>query len=184
MKSTRKQRTPGIFVDGPAIRLESHVRCRPATDKDMKPITGTKAWRNLSPLESAHAKNQLSGGNHRYSAAQRFEAGTNYAQIFLIANGAGGRDSTQAMNVAGGNAGYEMPQSQQMAFRALADIEGCMGARDARIIRRICGEGQSVTKAIMEICADYDRAAPTRFRESLDALIEAFGKQRSGKRAA
>lgn len=179
MKPSRKPRTaPKVFVDGPAVLHSGHVQ-----DRVISPAAGApKAWRNLSPLESAHAKNQLSGGNQRYSAAQRFEAGTNYAQIFLIANGAGGRDSTQAMNVAGGTAGYEMPQSQQMAFRALAEIDGCMGARDARIIRRVCGEGNKVTETVMDICADYDRTAPARFREALDALIESFAGQRTGRK--
>lgn len=179
--SARKNRTaPKVFVDGPAVLHPGHVQ-----DRVISPAAGApKAWRNLSPLESAHAKNQLSGGNQRYSAAQRFEAGTNYAQIFLIANGAGGRDSTQAMNVAGGTAGYEMPQSQQMAFRALAEIDGCMGARDARIIRKVCGEGHKPVDAIKEICADYQHTVAARFREALDALIEAFQQGRASHREA
>lgn len=181
MKSTRKPRTaPKVYIDGPAVLHSGHVQ-----DRVISPAAGApKAWRNLSPLESAHAKNQLTGGNHRYSAAQRFEAGTNYAQIFLIANGAGGHDSTQAMNVAGGTAGYEMPQSQQMAFRALAEIDGCMGARDARIIRRVCGEGHKPVDAILDLDPAYKHTVAVRFRESLDALIEAFDRQRKQKRAA
>ena len=53
-----------------------------------------KAWRKLSPLEAAYAKGQLAGGNPKFTAAQRFEAGQRYAQIFAACESSG-RDCTQ-----------------------------------------------------------------------------------------
>lgn len=183
MKSTRKPRTvPKVYIDGPAVITPMHELGRPCTDNDGKPITGTAAWRNLSPLEAAHAKGQLDGGSHKYSAADRLEAGQNYCKLFMIANGAGGRDSTQAMNISGSRSGFEPPQSMQDGIRSLAKVELAMGARDMRIVRRVCGEGHRPADAIREICADYQDTVTARFREALDGLLEAFDRTKKGLR--
>lgn len=164
--------------DGPAIIREDHAKVRV-----ISPVAGyPKAWKRLSTLEQAFHKRQLRGGSSRFTENQRFEAGSNYAQIFLTANGAGGKDSTQALNVSQSNRGFEPSQSAQSAIFLLAQIETHMGARDCRIIRRICGEGHKPAEVIRDICADYQDTVSARLREALDSLIEAFDTQRGDKR--
>jgi hypothetical protein len=161
--------------EGPAIVRQGHVR-----DRIISPGAGApKAWRNLSPLEAAFAKGQLMGGSSRYTALQRFEAGNQYAMIFARANHAGGRDSTQAMNVSQSAKGFEPPQSQQSAIYILAKIETHMGARDCRIIRRVCGEGHKPADVVRDVCADYRDTVSARFREALDGLIESLSNLRT-----
>jgi hypothetical protein len=166
--------------DGPAIVRPGHVR-----DRIISPGAGApKAWRNLSPLEAAFAKGQLMGGSSRYTALQRFEAGNHYAMTFLVANGTGGRDSTQAMNVSQSSKGFEPPKSQHSALFMLAKIETHMGARDCRIIRRVCGEGHKPADVVRDVCADYRDTVSARFREALDGLIESLENTRAlGRRS-
>jgi hypothetical protein len=113
-----------------------------------------------------------------YTAAQRFEAGQNYAEICLLAEGGGGKDSTQALNVNRGGQGFILPQSQQSAIRARIVIESHMGERDRRIVRRVCGEGHEPAAAVKDICGDYQHTVAARFREALDCLIEAMEQAR------
>lgn len=166
-----------IFIDGPAVVGAGHVRNRPATDDKGRLITGKSAWRRLSPLETAFAKNQLAGGCARFTAAQRFEAGTNYAQIFHTAQ-TSGRDSTQALNVSRSTGGDPLSQSQATAIRARIVLESHMAERDRAIIRMVCGEGYGPAEAVRHVCGDYRDTVSARFREALDSLIEAFETSR------
>lgn len=172
---TKPRRRPQFpKPDGPAVITREHVR-----DRVISPIAGApRAWRKLSPHERAYAKNQLVGGSPRFTASQRFEAGQNYAQIFLASQTAG-RDSTQALNGSrsSGN-GACVAQSQLNALDTLRDLESFMGVRDARIIEMVCGEGQEPAMAIKQVCGDYEKTVAARYREALDSLIVAFDKRR------
>ena len=72
--------------------------------------------------------------------------------------------------------------SQREALRALAAIDARLGERDRRIVRMVCGEGFWPSEAIRAVCADYKHTIAARFREALDALVEAFEMGRN-KRA-
>lgn len=176
--ATKKQRKNFPQPEGPAVIRDTHVQ-----DRHISHVAGApKGWRDLSPLERAFKKGQLRGGSTRYTENQRFEAGQTYAMAFLIANGAGTTDSTQALNVSRSSNGFTPPQSQQDAIFVVGEIEAGMGARDCCIIRMVCGVGHEPVKAIQHVCADYQHTIQARFREALDSLIEAVEQyRRSGR---
>lgn len=177
----RKNKPKFAQPDRPAVISGDHVQ-----DRILSPVAGApKGWRNLSPLERAFRKGQLRGGLGRYSENQRFEAGSNYAQIYLVANAGGGRDSTQSLNVSRSSGGFSFPQSQQDAIYLIAHIETSMGVRDCRIVRKVCGEGHEPVRAVQDICGDYEHTIAARFREALDGLIESFDRyRREGQKKA
>ncbi len=160
-----KKRPSPDQPEAPAVITREHVR-----DRIVSPVAGAaRAWRKLSPLEVTYAKGQLAGGNARFSAAQRFEAGQRYAAIFA-ATEAQGRDSTQFMNVSRSYGGAPLGLGQRAAMDALRQIESAMGANDAAIVRKVCGEGHTPAEAIRMVCGDYRDTVTARFREALDAL--------------
>lgn len=174
---TTKPRRPSFpQPDRPAVITSDHVR-----DRVISPVAGApRAWRKLSPLERAFAKGQLAGGSPRFTANQRFEAGANYAQI-VLATETSGRDSTQFLNVTRSSGGACLAQSQATAMATIRDLEAFLGARDAAILRSVCGEGREPAEAIRLICGDYRDTIAARFREALDSLCEAFEGIRGGK---
>jgi hypothetical protein len=164
-----KKRIASDQPEAPAVITRDHVR-----DRVVSPVAGAaKAWRKLSPLEAAYAKGQLAGGNPRVTAAQRFEAGQRYAAIFA-ATEAQGRDSTQLMNVTRSYGGAPLGMGQRAAMEKLRAIESAMGANDAAILRKVCGEGFTPAEAVRLVCGDYRDTVTARFREALDALAGAF----------
>ena len=161
-----KKRILGQQPESPAVITPHHVR-----DRVISPVAGaSKAWRKLSPLEAAYAKGQLAGGNPRASAAQRFEAGQRYASIFAACESQG-RDSTQLMNVSRSYGGAPLGLGQRAAMDKLREIEAAMGANDAAILRKVCGEGHTPAEAVRMVCGDYRDTVTARFREALDALV-------------
>jgi len=161
---------------GPAVVTALHVRDRPIS-KD----AGAKlAWRKWTPLEAAFEHGKLSGGSPRYDAAARFAAGQHYASLWDTAQSSG-RDSTQALNVSrGGGNGIPLSQAQSDAVKALVALHCHLGQRDRIIIRMVCGEGHFPSEAVATVSTDYAKATSARFRESLDALCEAFEAVRRG----
>jgi len=159
-------------VQAPAIVTRDHVR-----DRVISPVAGAaKAWRKLSPLEAAYAKGQLAGGNAKVSAAQRFEAGQRYAQIFAACESKG-RDSTQLMNVSRSYGGAPLGMGQRAAMDRLRAVESAMGANDAAILRKVCGEGFTPAESVRSVCGDgYRDATLARFREALDSLVGTFAR--------
>lgn len=178
MKNARRDADPLLDIQGPAIVGPLHTLDRPATDKDMKPITGTAAWRKLTPLQAAFAKDQLAGGSERYTAADRYGAGQDYTAIFDAAQ-PGGRDSTQALNaISGGSRGSDSA-ARSKASSSLACIHSHMGHRDRQIIMLVCGEGYAPNEAIIRVLGrDYIKAVSARFREALDSLADAMEASR------
>jgi hypothetical protein len=62
-------------------------------------------------------------------------------------------------------------------------MEMKLGTRDWMILRRICGENYPIAETITEISPSYRDSTLARFRESLDALIEAIEKYRKNGNA-
>jgi hypothetical protein len=170
-------------AEAPAVITPLHVKDRNFVaevedgPRTRRVLAGAKAWRKLTPLEAAYAKGQLAGGVPTHSALMRFEAGKRYAGIFAGAE-TQGRDSTQMIAVSKSGGGLGLGQSQRMALRALAAMEAKLGERDRRIIRMACGEGFAPVEAVRAACGDdYKHTTAARFREALDALIEAWEKR-------
>jgi hypothetical protein len=172
MAARRKKAVLRLDVDGPAKITALHVLDRPATDGDMRPITGTAAWRKLTHLQAAYRKGQLQGGK-KYTAEDRRDAGQDYTAIFDAAE-APGKDSTQALNAIRGGSGGSSSGALAKASSELACIHSHMGQRDREIIIKICGEGYSPAEAVRHVCGDYRDTVSARFREALDALCDAM----------
>lgn len=171
-KAARKD-IPSLEIIGPAIITPLHVMDRPATNKDMKPITGTAAWRKLTPLQAVFAKNQLAGGSPRYNAEERYQAGSDYTKIF-DASQKGSNDSTQLLNLVGVGYSSSSGSAQARASDSLATIHSHMGQRDRKIIEMVCGEGYWPSEAVRTVCGDYKDTVSARFREALDSLTDAM----------
>lgn len=160
-------------IQGPAREGSLHVWSRPATDDNMRPITGKVACTKWTPLEAAFNQGKLQGGSDKYSPKARFDAGMKYSEIWDIAQSSG-RDSTQALNISRSHGGLPLSQAQSDAIKALVAIESNMGQRDRIIIRMVCGMGYFPSEAVRMVCADYKDSVTARFREALDACVEAL----------
>ena len=172
---TKPQRQP-YPVQEPAANHGDFVQDRAFRDDDGRIVPGNRGWRRREPLVAAFEKGQLAGG--KYHAATRYEAAVSYGRVFSTAQSSG-RDSTQALNVTGGAKGAGLPQAQADAIRALAVIHSHLGQRDRMIVLMVCGEGYKPVQAVRETCGeDYRDTVPARFREALDALIEAMDEAR------
>lgn len=178
MKPSRKQRTaPKVFVDGPAVLSPLHVMDRPATDKDGKPITGTAAYRKLTPFQATCKKGQLQGGSRHYTAADRQAAGDDYTKIFDAAETAVPGSMARLLTGAGGSGGSSS-DAQAKAKSELACIHSHMGERDRKIIIMVCGHGHWPVEAVRDVCGDYRDTVSARFREAMDALCDAMEASR------
>lgn len=165
-------------VVGPAI-----IRADYACDRNLtKIIGGPKGWRRLSPLQQANRKNQLAGGNPKYCASDRLEAGTAYSEHFDLAQSSG-RNLLDLDHARGKIGGLPFSDAQANAIRWLQSVESHMGNADRVIIRKVCGEGLTPAEAIVHACGrDYAKATLARFREALDALCDSLVVIRSGSK--
>jgi len=179
LKAKRKAAAADL-VDRPAIIQFDHVR-----DRTLAVASGSpQGWRRKDPLDATFDRGQLGGGDPRYTASQRREAGEFYARLFASAQQSG-RDSTEINPVtARSTRGTPLSHSQAEALRELVVLERRMGARDAKIVRMVCGEGHYPSEAVRAVCSDYRHSVPARFREALDALIEAIAAGRPAKAPA
>ena len=57
-------------------------------------------------------------------------------------------------------------------------VEQAMGTNDWMICRRVCGENYAVAAAVQAISPGYKFSTLARFREALDALVEAMKRAR------
>lgn len=174
-KAKARKRQPLNPPAEPAIITPMHRKDRHFIDDQTKKVSQQRAWRKLSPLEACYAKNQLVGGNPAYSPINRYEAGKAYTEMFDLSQKSG-RDSTQALNMTapGGFGAGTLSQASSTALTQRISIESHMGARDRQIIRMVCGEGYQPAEAVRHVCGDYQHTVAARFREALDALIEAM----------
>jgi hypothetical protein len=182
MGRTRKGQPQAEQAERPVVITPLHVKDRSFVSeiaegpRTKRVLAGAKAWRKLTPLQAVYAKGQLAGGSPLHDAVARFAAGQRYAGIFDLSQ-SGGCDSTQMQAISRSRVGSGGPagHSQSEALRALARIEERLGARDARIIRMVCGEGHAPVEAVRAACGDdYKHTVAARFREALDALVEGF----------
>jgi hypothetical protein len=177
-----KKREMGEPPQAPSVITPLHVKDRAFVaevaegQRTRRVVSNARAWRKLTPLETAFARGQLAGGASRdcggHSAEERFAAGKRFCGIYDGAQ-TSGRDSTQMQAISRSGGGASLGQSQMAALKALARIEARLGARDARILRMVCGEGFAPVDAVRAACGDdYKHTIAARFREALDALVE------------
>jgi hypothetical protein len=159
--------------DAPAKLQADHVQ-----DRGLTHVAGApKGWRRLSPLESAFEKGQLKSDGSKYDPVARFNAGKAYEYAWLKTQ-VSGRDSTDLERICSGPS-VGLSTVQQDAIRWLVAVHANLGFRDRKIILRVCGEGYWPSEAVAEACGpDFVKATLPRFREALDALIEAIENAR------
>lgn len=166
------------LADGPVVVTPLHRFDRELTTN----AGGPKAWRKLTPLQAAFEKDQLGGGDMRYTADQRLEAGMVYASNWDMAF-CSGKNTLDLDRAAGrGTNGQSLGLQQIKATGWLRRIEAALGARDRMIARLVLGEGHWPSEAIAIACRtdQYVRATVPRFRETLDSLIESI--EEAGRR--
>ena len=162
------QQDNDIEILGPAKPHEGHV------ERDLP--GGRKAWRNIAehPLTFAFAKGQLERGNPRYSADDRFRAGTLYRALCeTLARS--GRDCLD-LELVSRPTGFQISEAKANAMHILARVDGGLKEVDRKIVRRVCGDGWRPHVAVRDACghSDYDKASLLRFVEALDELVDAM----------
>ena len=136
-----------------------------------------RGWRNIGedPLTFMFERGQLARGDARFTAQDRYEAGTQYrAWCEMLARS--GRDSTDVDVVSGAAPADTFDQLRIYAIHRLAAIDAALKPRDKTILRRLCGEGWKPSEAVRDALghAHYDKAVVVRVAEALDALIDAM----------
>lgn len=170
-----KRRVPRVEETlGPAVLRAEHVRDRTVSLGSGAP----KAWRSRSVLELAFERGQLDDGegaalSRTFRAKRRIDAAALYTKLYAVAE-TSGKDSTDLDRIASVSTRLPLTERQAEAIRSLTAIESRMGARDRRIVRMVCGENYRLSEAVLAVCGkSYRYSVIVRFREALDALIEA-----------
>jgi len=112
-------------------------------------------------------------------AIYRRDAWEKFTECWLLcqANFPGGSDYNR-VRVAGVPGSFCDAQIDTKRF--MRAVEANLGSRDWMLCRRVCGEGWPIAKAVTDISPSYRDSTLARFRECLDALIEAMETARRG----
>ncbi|HUE65388.1 MAG TPA: hypothetical protein VMO78_13530 [Rhizomicrobium sp.] len=172
-------------IERPAAIMPDHAR-----DRVLAPGAGAKkGWSRLTVYEREFRRGSLlckercteaaSTQAEKRRALDRFEA----AKAF--------DEGWQLCTVSWpGSSGFERVKGGSGTLGAFADhqrdvkeywrrIEAAMGANDWMILRRVCGANYTIAQAVSAISPAYKFSTLVRFREALDALVNARGRARS-----
>jgi hypothetical protein len=171
-------------VIGPAIITSDHVQ-----DRTLHTRAGSKTgWSRLTVFEQAHRNGKLICKDRANKSAEafkeevgkaldRFMAGKRFMELWLISQASiGGSMDFSRVRCAG--SGVPFSDTQFDAKTLLRAIEANLGTNDWMICRRVLGENCGIAETVTEISPSYRATTLARFRESLDALCEAFNKVR------
>ena len=173
-------------IDSPAIITDEHIQ-----DRHVSTRAGAKlAWSRLSVFERAHRAGKLMDRERcvgdtaaqredatkaeAQRALDRYEAGDRFAEGWRISNAgnwASGSDFNR-VRVVGCPGSFVDHQIDVKRF--MRALEHRLGTRDWMILRRICGENAPIAETITDITPGYRASTLARFREALDALLEAI----------
>lgn len=173
-------------IVGPAIVRDDHVQ-----DRTLSKEAGSKAgWSRLTVFERSHragklmdkerctgdtpAKIESATRAEAQRAIDRYDAGKHFAECWLIANTtnwgcASDFNRVRVLGVAGSFVDHQIDVKDFM--RAL---EKRLGTRDWMILRRVCGENYPIAETVTDITPGYRASTLARFREALDALVDAI----------
>lgn len=178
MSRRRRRRLAFPEVEAPAIVREDHIQDRALGAQAGAP----RAWRKRSVLELARERGQLDGSEGRSVEARRFQAGQLYTELWLTAQSSG-RDSTNTECLSTSPVYVGITESQVQAMRRLAAVETHLGPKDRLLLRLILGENEKLSDGVIRVCGPgYRDRVTARFREALDALIEALETVRRERR--
>jgi hypothetical protein len=167
-------------VEGPAIVGRDHVR-----DRVLSGPAGAKAgWSRLTVYEKAFRLGQLKCKEARDPRAEearaldRFAAARAFDEGWQVCNASfpGGRGWDEVGG--GGGVPGAFVDHQRDAKDFWRRVEQAMGSRDWMICRRACGENCTVAETMQAISPGYKFSTLARFREALDALVEAMARAR------
>jgi hypothetical protein len=176
------------LVEGPAMIGADHVR-----DRVLSGRAGAKpGWSRLTVYEKEFHRghllckercNDAKGGAvaareeegralDRYAAARAFDEG------WQICNASfpGGVDFDRIRTSGGVPGAFVDHQRDAKTF--WRRVEQAMGSNDWMICRRVCGENYAVAAAVQAISPGYKFSTLARFREALDALVDAMRRAR------
>lgn len=163
--------------EGPAKITDMHVQ-----DRHLDKVGDRRGWSLLMPYEKAHRAGKLVCREKCTSAAateaevikafDRYQAAKAFDEGWRVCNAswpAGfNLDRVRALGCPGGFADF---QRDSKAYWRRIELK--MGTRDWMICRRVCGEGYAIAEAVTAISPSYKDSTLARFREALDALVEA-----------
>lgn len=163
-------------IQTPSRITELHVQ-----DRETSTVAGApRAWRKRSQLENAFELERL-GPKDSGAALQRLSAGMSFTQLWDTAQSAG-RDSTAALDGAGGGGGTPLPERVRGAIQRLVQVELHLGRNDRTIIRSVCAYGFTPVEAMARCGLSNETRVTARLCEALDALVDAFERTAKSKR--
>lgn len=180
-EAERVKSKPFQCPDTPAVITDQHEQ-----DRGLTTIIGAKkGWRKLPNWERAYQKGKLVDRSRCTDAKatdveieralDRRDACKRFMEAWLAAEARipGSSDLTRvrAVGVPGSFADHQLDEK-----RFLRRCEERMSPNDWIIVRRVCGEDYPVIATILNVSPAYRRSAWERFREALDALVAAIGR--------
>lgn len=176
-------------IQGPARVTDMHVQ-----DRTLSKEAGSKAgWSRLSIFERAHRSGKLIDKERcttpektkaeEQRALNRYDAGDRFAEGWIVAMaGQWPSSDLNRVRVVGCPGSFVDHQIDVKNF--MRALECHLGTNDWMILRRVCGEGCPIAETVTDITPSYRASTLARFREALDALVEAEPKARkdAGKR--
>lgn len=184
----KKVRVAEEAVEAPARLQADHVQDRALG----KGAGARKGWSRLTVYERAFHLGQLrckercesvAGAEAEARAeADRFAAARAFDTGWQVCNASwpGGSGFDQVKTSGGVPGGFVDHQREAKDF--WRRVEQAMGANDWMICRRVCGENYAVAATIAAISPAYKFSSLARFREALDALVDAMGAVRRASR--
>jgi hypothetical protein len=170
--------------EGPAAVRGDHVQ-----DRMLSGRAGAKAgWSRLTVYEKEFRRGHLMCKERCGSAAaakdeearalDRFVAARAFDEGWQVCNASfpGARGWDEVRSGGGTPGGFVDHQRDTKDF--WRRVEQAMGTRDWQICRRVCGENCTVAETVQAISPGYKFSTLARFREALDALVEAMATAR------
>jgi hypothetical protein len=182
----KKRNVVEEVVEAPAVLTTDHVQ-----DRILSPRAGAKkGWSKLAVYErefrrgalvckerctgAAATRDEEARALDRFAAARAFDDGWRICNTPFPPGVDYDRVRSKGSGTIGGFADH-----QREAKDFWRRVQGAMGANDWLICRLVCGEGHSVAQGVMTVSPAYKFSTLARFREALDALVEAMKRARN-----
>ena len=179
-----KRKIDEDVVEGPVVISSDHVQDRVLSGR----AGAKKGWSKLAPYEKEFrrgalvCKERCTGATttreEEARALDRFAAARALDEAWQVINAPfpGGVDFDRVRGSGGVPGAFADHARDAKDF--WRRVEGALGANDWLICRMVCGEGHSVAQAVMTVSPAYKFSTLARFREALDALIDAMRRAR------
>ena len=178
----KQAKNPDERVERPAVVQADHVQARTLSGR-----AGAKAgWSRLTVYEREFrlghlvCKEAAARGSREEEgrALDRLAAARAFDEGWQVCNASfpGGVDFDRVRTSGGVPGAFVDHQRDAKDF--WRRVEQAMGTNDWMICRRVCGENYAVAAAVQAISPGYKSSTLARFREALDALVDAMRRAR------